>query len=305
MTYLYEAYRIPIISDIELPSLIQSTGLSDTPPIRVVQGVVPASLKEEPLERKPFSIFNENELLCSIPDVGRYYVCGGNYICIEPISNNQAEVLLYFYSNCLAAALLQRNLIPFHVSGVFVAPQKVLLFSASSKVGKSTTALMLQQKGYQVFTDDTALLTVKENKVFAQASYPMLRVWQDAFQQQNIYAESQKETLFNNRNKYGLSFHKDFVNTEAEVVGLAFLKQEGSEISIQTLPPLEAIKQLSNNIYRHQWISGMRKQKLMLTHLAGITNHTKMWQATRPKGIDTFDSFATAIETQIIQAYEY
>lgn len=302
MSYIYQAYNLPIVSTIELPALIQIDSTLFNNPIRVEQGVVPGNLKKEPLEKKPFSTFNETEFRYEVPEIGRYYVSDGNYICIEPLSENQEEVLLYFYSNCLAAILFQRNIIPFHISGIFVEAGKVLLFAAPSRTGKSTTALMLQQKGYPIFTDDTAILYLQDRQVKAIASYPMMRLWQNTFEKQAIYKESDKQMLYAEINKYGFSFHQDFTTDEANVVGIVFLQEEGTDIKIEKLKPAASMQQLGNNIYRKQWLSGMKKQQLQFTYLTDIAHNLQTWQATRPKGVDTFDSFAKAIEYQIIKA---
>jgi hypothetical protein len=303
LSYIYQAYNLPIVSDIELPALIQIDSTLFTNPIQVVQGIVPNNLKKAPLVEKPFSTFNETEFRYEVPEIGRYYVSDGNYICIEPLSENREEVLLYFYSNCLAAVLFQRNIIPFHLSGVFVEAGKVLLFAAPSRTGKSTTALMLQQKGYPIFTDDTAILYLQDKQVKAVASYPMMRLWQNTFEKQAIYKESDKQMLFAELNKYGFSFHQDFTTGEVEVVGIVFLQHEGTDIKIEKLKPAASMQQLGNNIYRLQWLTGMKKQRLQFTSLTDIAHNLQMWQATRPKDADTFDSFATAIDNQIIKTY--
>lgn len=305
MSYIYQAYNLFISSDIELPALIKGIEASYTNSIRVVQGIVPHQLKQPPLETKPFSTFNEKEYRFEVPDIARYYVSDGNYICIEPITDNQDEVLLYFYSNCLAAALFQRDILPFHVSGVFVAENKVLLFAAPSRTGKSTTALMLQQKGYPIFTDDTAVLYLKDKAVKAIASYPMLRLWQNTFEKQNLYGEADKQLIFAELNKYGFAFHQDFSTQEVEVAGVIFLQEEGDHINIKNLSPTQALARLGNNIYRKQWLNGMKKQRLQFQYLTNLGHHIKAWLAIRPKGQDTFDSFADAIEHQIIKANGY
>ena len=130
MPYQYQAYGIPIISDIELPALIFLEEKLTAKPINVAQGIVPDSLQNAPLEEKPFSTFNVHEFRFVIPSVAKYYVANGEKIIIEPLCDNWDEILLYFYSNCLAAALFQRSLIPFHVSGFFIDKQSVLLFAA-------------------------------------------------------------------------------------------------------------------------------------------------------------------------------
>jgi len=303
MTNKYLAYGIPIISSVELPAFVEYSDEIITKPIYISQGKVPNTLQNPALEEKPFSSFNENELLYTLPNVARYYVRNGEQIIIESLEGDWSEILLFFYSNCMAAALFQRDLIPFHVSGVFVNENKVLLFAAPSRTGKSTTSVMLQQKGYAPFTDDTAVLYVVDGKCFAQASYPMIRLWQNSITQQTVLAENKKQSIITNIeiDKYGFVFHQQFVTEKVEVAGIVFLEEEGNEIQIQKNKLNLAIEHLGNNIYRKQWINGMKKHILQFKQLTSIMNAVPTWHATRPKAQATFESFADAIEQQIIE----
>ena len=151
MPYQYQAYGISVVSDIELPALLGIEGELDTKSIFVTQGVVNDALQNIPFGQNALSTFNDHEFRHEIPNVAKYYVANGKQVIVEPLCNNWDEILLYFYSNCMAAILFQRNMIPFHVSGVFVDKNKVLLFAAPSRTGKSTTALMLQQARLRSF----------------------------------------------------------------------------------------------------------------------------------------------------------
>ncbi|MCU0349427.1 MAG: hypothetical protein MUF43_01165 [Flavobacterium sp.] len=302
MTYKYLAYGIPIISSIELTALIENTENLALQPITVSEARVPENLEKTPLETKPFSVYNENEFLYNVPEVARYYVRDGKEIIIERLDGNWNEVLLHFYANCMAVALFQRNLIPFHVSGVFVDKGRVLLFAAPSRNGKSTTSVMLQQRGYPLFTDDTAILFVENGKCYAQASYPMIRLWQNTIEKQQVLHEADKFELCYDieLDKYGFMFHEQFVSNKVEVVGVVFLDADGNDMKIEKLKPSIAIQQLGNNIYRKQWLNGMKKQLIQFKHLTSIVNAASSWKAYRPKGQPTFDNFSEMIEDQII-----
>jgi hypothetical protein len=303
MTYKYFAYGIPIISSVELPAFVEYSDEKNANPIYVSQGKTPETLQTPALEEKPFSTFNENELLYAVPNVARYYVRNGEEIIIESLEGEWSEILLFFYSNCMAAALFQRNLIPFHVSGIFVNENKVLLFAAPSRTGKSTTSVMLQQKGYAPFTDDTAVLSIEDGKCFAQASYPMIRLWQNSITKQTILEENTKQSIRTDIeiDKYGFAFHQQFVSGKVEVVGIVFLEAEGIEIKVERLKTKPTIEHLGNNIYRKQWLIGMKKQVLQFKQLTSIVNAVPTWMASRPKTQPTFETFSDAIEQQIIE----
>ncbi|MCH5715061.1 hypothetical protein [Niabella hibiscisoli] len=128
MTYHYLAFGIPVISEIELPALfpLKESQNADNP-IYVRLGTAPDQLVEKGQNADRCAVCNATEMLYTIPDKIRLYISNGNQITIEPIDSDYETNLIYFYSNGLAAALYQRDIIPFHVSGVFTQPGKVAL----------------------------------------------------------------------------------------------------------------------------------------------------------------------------------
>lgn len=303
MPYHYQAYGLPIVSSVELPALLGLNEPFGDTPIYVEQGIVPAELVNMAVAQSSFSAYNEHELKYEVANVARYYVANGEQVIIEPFCDNWHQILLYFYSNCLAAALFQRNLIPFHLSGVFTKANQVLLFAAPSRTGKSTTALMLQQKGYAPFTDDTALLTIENGVCYAQASYPMARLWQNTIELQNVYSDADKQYIHAELDKYGFSFHDHFVSEKVAVAGIVFLEEAGEEIQIKSLKPMEIMQLLDNNIYRRQWLNGMKKGKLQFEQLTSLASVLPAYKATRPHNRPTFEEFANVIEQQIIKTH--
>ncbi|TDB61797.1 hypothetical protein [Arundinibacter roseus] len=300
MPFLYQAYGLSIVSSVELPALVSSSTIVGQP-LHVELGKVPETFENPPTHDWPFSTFNAQEFRYEQPKIGKYFVSHGFKILIEPISTNTEKVLLYFYANCLAIALLQRNLIPFHVSGVGIGTDKVLLFAAPSQTGKSTTALKLQELGYAPFTDDTALLQMQEETCVAVPSYPMARLWQKTIGQQRIFDEADKQIIFSDIDKYGFSFHEQFSTQKPTVAGLVFLEESGDEIEVQNLSPMQALPALYRNIYRREWLVAMGREALMFRHLTSVVQRVPCWKAVRPANKNTFESFAKAIESQIIR----
>jgi hypothetical protein len=302
MPFEYQAYGLSIVSEIELPALyvIKNEALTDF--IKVSKGIVPLVLVDTPTYESENFMLNEQEWLYRIASVANYYVANGTQIFIEPLCDKWDEILLYFYSNCLTAALMQRDLLPFHVSGVLLPDGRALLFAAQSGGGKSTTAIKLQERGYRPFTDDTALLRVQNGQCYATASYPMIRLWQNSIDQQNRYTEADKQYLTAQENKYGFGFHAGFVRKSVPVAAVVFLeKDDGVNLHLKPLKPVQTMQALGQNIYRQGWIAYMNKQRLLYDQLTTVASVLPSYQLTRPARRPTFEAVADLIETQIIQ----
>lgn len=301
MQYNYRVFNLCCTSVIPLPSFIVNEE-DVIPDFEVVLGTVEPNFQNEPTVKKPFSQFNENEFFYQMPDIAKYFVTDGNKVVIEALCEDWDSILLFFYSNCIAAILFQRNLIPFHVSGVLDNKGGLWLFAAPSRTGKSTTALKLKERGYTLFTDDTALITIENDSCVAIASYPVLRAWENTMNNQQVYALSEGKQLRAEINKFGIAFHDDFVSSSQKVKGIIFLEMQGDSIQIGRLKPIEGIKRLGDNIYRNRWIHGMNKQLLQFKAVSAISQKVPFWTARRPKDKPSFDSFADAIIEQIIEA---
>lgn len=294
--FRYQAYGIPIISEIELPALVKLVGEIEEPPIYVRQGHITASS-----DLPDALICTHNEWRLTYEDIAAYHVRNGEEVTIEPLSTQWETILLYFYANCLAAILFQRNKLPFHVSGVVLPDERVVLFAAPSQTGKSTTAIKLQERGYRPFTDDTAVLTIHNNECFVQASYPMARLWNQTISAQYLYSDSEKQMLYAELDKFGFAFHTQFITDKRKVAGLVFLEECGEDIMIDAISPLDAMLLLQQNIYRNYWLIAMNKQRLSFELTTNIARRVPSFKATRPMGADTFESFADAIKRQILQ----
>lgn len=294
MTYYYLAFGIPVISEIELPALYPINELQNLEnPVYVRIGTAPDKLVNEGQNADRNAYCNPSEMIYTISEKIRFYVSNGNQVTIEPIAADYMANLIYFYSNGLAAVLYQRNMIPFHVSGVFTGPGKVALFAAPSGTGKSTLAVKLQELGFRPFTDDTAVLFVEDGKCYAQASYPMIRLWEQTLDQQTLLNTANKQKIFDDgdRDKFGFAFHEQFSLEPVEVEKIIFLNKEGTEMRLSAIGNIEAFKALSDNVYRNHWIPVIQKSKLQFSLVSKILNNTPYFLAMRPKNVNSISEF--------------
>lgn len=297
--YHYLAYGIPVISEIELPALLPLENAPEAQdPVYVKLGTVPVNLLAPGTAADRNAYCNASEMIYTISEKIRFYIANGHTIIIEPITGDYTDNLIYFYSNCLAAMLYQRNLVPFHVSGVFTAPDKVVLFAAPSGTGKSTLAVKLQETGYRVFTDDTAVLFIEKDKCYAQASYPMIRLWENSINKQTFLKEVDKQKIYDDgdRDKFGFSFHGQFATRPAEVEQIIFLEKEGTDIQVKPIKSVDAFKALADNVYRCHWIPALQKNRLQFELISSILQLTPNALVTRPLEIPTFNQFPAIIK---------
>ena len=292
-TFNYKVFGLPIESEIELKALLSNNvngsegsptfAESDEEHITVTIGSASEPFTREASYDGGWYRFNQQEFCYDMPNVVRFLVRNGNKIIVEPLCDDWNQILLFFYSNAIAAVMFQRGLTPFHVSGVLDKSGRVWLFSAASQVGKSTTALMLKERGYQLFTDDTALLEIIEGKAKAIASYPMVRIWSQTLEKQQVFDDKEAYQIREGMDKYGILFHDVFEQSPVEIAGLIFLNNQTDEMKIEELTPIEAFPRLRQNVYRNNWVSKMGMDASIYSLISHILTRVPAYMAYRPK----------------------
>lgn len=283
MNFHYTAYGINILSEIEFPALMNGNFDTQQEPISVRIGETPLlETNQFPIIKKTFANYSQNEYLLQLPEIAYFYISDGKTIIIEPKCTDWNLINLHFYANALTIALYQRNILLLHVSGIKTTDNKVLLLAAPRGTGKSTTAVRLHSKGYAIFSDDTVRVVLEDGKLFAYPSYPMIRMWEDSFQNQDVFKEKDKVKLVEGLNKSGFLFHETFISSKMEIGGIVFLEASGNTISVEKIIEKDYFLYLKQNFYRNHWIANLKKQTIQFKIIEHFISKIPAWKAIRP-----------------------
>ena len=303
--YLYQVFGLPIESEIELPALIQVKSHSSIDQIvRVVIDSAEIEFSQEPLYDAGWYKFSSKEFYYNMPGVVKFFIRNGEEIIIEPLCDDWLKMLMFFYSNAIAAMLLQKGLTPFHMSGILDDTGKVWLFAAPSRVGKSTLAVLLKERGYELFTDDTALLELIDGKLVAIASYPMVRVWGETLEKQQAFEDSRAYQMRDGVDKFGILFHEAFMQEPVEVAGIVFLNNTTDDLRIEPAQTVDACRLLGQKIYRNNWVSKMGIEAQIYKTISNVLSKIPTFVAYRPQNVPSFDAFAEMINDKILLQVE-
>jgi len=187
--FTYRAYGLLIRSEIELPELapvsdpVAAGVVSDDParrPVIIETGEVPDRLDGEFRLASWLSHAGERWLV-TVPDVGRLLIESGDRIVAQQAHGAHASDLrTYLFGTGFATILLQRGLIPLHVSAL-LSPVGAIAFTGPSGAGKSTAAATLHAElGWPIICDDVAVLSERGGKAVIEGGVRRLRLWSDA-----------------------------------------------------------------------------------------------------------------------------
>jgi len=297
--YKYHGFGLNIASEIEFPELLPADFA--TADITIVWGKTPEKLENSPVVNRPFSSSNKEEYLLDIKNICRYYASYGNNIIAEPAAGiDEHSVRLFLLGTVMAAALYQRGFIPFHASAI-VKEGRLVLFAGNSGAGKSTLLAALASRGYTVFTDDICVLqynSVTNDQVLGTASYPMIKLWEDAIDQ---LGNDQFNKDFKVRPllpKYGQFFYDSF-NLQSLPVDKVFIlspQQRANEIIVKKLEAIPAFKQMEKQTYKYQFISNTQLRSLHFVLLSQLTSQATVFEVTRPVSGTEVESLLDAVE---------
>jgi len=242
--------------------------------------------------------------LFKVKDIASYYATNGHSITVEINErvNEMRSVRLYLLATVMAAVLLQRNLLPIHASAILQSGG-LCLITGDSGAGKSTAVAGLLKKGYTIFSDDVIVLDIHNKTVSAAASYPMMKLWEDALTKLD-------HALFSNRDfeikpgmdKYGIFFHEQFDTSKHSVKKMIILqKGEIAHIASRQITGAAIFKELIGQIYRPILLRDPDLKILVFQLFSSLMHTVEVYEITRPESCKPED-LTSHIETLIQNA---
>jgi hypothetical protein len=174
-TFSYFAYGLGIHATMPLPELM--AGKVEEKAVNIRFGYVDQPPPKALGRGWHFISTAPEEIRVFWPQVGSFLIKGGTDIVINPSPGLDERILrLFILGPILAILLRQRGHLLLHASAVAVADKAVLFLGGSGR-GKSTMAAALHARGYDLVTDDVAVLRVEENCQIVFPGPPQLKLW--------------------------------------------------------------------------------------------------------------------------------
>jgi len=285
--YKYWGFGLYIESEIEFPELFPS-GFS-LPDVQFIISKVSEKKGDNTFSTNDFTYhIDKSSLYFSVNGVARYRATDGNKILIEPCHpiREMRSIRLYVLATVMAAILLQRNRLPLHASAI-ILNDKLTLVSGDSGAGKSTLLAGLLAQGHTIFSDDVTVL--RENgcdKPLANASYPMIKLWDDTLDKLNDPAFGDRTfKIKEGLDKYGFFFHQTF-NTNSYPVEQVFVlkKHEVPEVEINELKGAGKFNALIRQVYRPVLMQSNELRLLCFNLISGMARSCQVYEILRPMG---------------------
>ena len=276
--HYYSAYGLTIASDIVLPALAPApVGPAD---ISIAAADIPDSfggnIRFRNWEASP------SRFLSHFHDTGRVLVEEGSRISYDRFAAcDDSQIVSIILGTSLAAALMQRGILPMHACSVLTDHGAVLVMGASG-AGKSTTLGGLLELGLPMMADDvTAITAADDGTVVAIPAFPAIRLWEDSLTALGRTSEGLQQVR-SDMNKHYLPIERFHAKTEPVHAVFQLVPDNGANLRIVPIEPAFQVATLSKFIFRKNFIDGMELRKPAFERIAQMANQVRLFEVRRP-----------------------
>jgi hypothetical protein len=298
--HCYIVAGLTVRSEIPLPELIKQELSNGSPDVEIRLAPCPQQLHQSVATECEAEI-GENEVLLTIPEIGRYYITNGRRILIDASPDvDLTNLRLFLLGSALGALFFQRGYFPLHASVVVINGEAVA-FTGDSGAGKSTMAAWMSKQGYPILCDDTCVVRFddKDGPV-AFPGFPRLKLWKDTLNAFDINSgELQKD--YYRPEKYHLTSPERFWMEPVKLKHINVLQfsETDSRPRIEDIKPAHAVHLLRNNTYRFQYISGLGLTRSHFLDCVKLARSTGVHYLVRPQQLSDLAGCQRLIEEQM------
>jgi hypothetical protein len=239
----YHAYGLNIRSEIPLPDLPMVIA---EPEVDIHLSVV--SRPHEKTAAKDYEFTQVADgILLDWHEFGRFLLRNGNEILVELEDGADETFIRHLIMGPVLCLLnYQRGVHIFHASAI-AHPTGAIAFMAGLGYGKSTQAAAFIHRGYPLITDDVLLLTSSDRKLMAIPGVPFLKLWPETL---ITLGENPDDFSPVKTNLPKRTYNRE-EQAQKELVALraAFILDQGDELKIERLSPLDALRWILPNWY--------------------------------------------------------
>ncbi|WP_339147749.1 MULTISPECIES: aldolase [unclassified Sutcliffiella] len=252
---LYKAFGFTITTEYPLPELEPLTIYPNFPDITIKKGRLEEKWDEVSEPNRYFHIV-ENLCMFEIPGTAIFQVKNGNEIIVSAVEEAEVDhIRLYLLGTCMGAILMQRRILPLHGSAVAING-KAYAIVGDSGAGKSTTASVLLQRGYELISDDVIPVTFTiDNIPVVTPAYPQQKLWQESLNKFGMES-SNLRPIIDRETKFAIPVSSQFTTATLPLAGIFELVKTEEEAT--TFTPIQGLNRLHTlflHTYRNFFLS--------------------------------------------------
>ncbi len=258
--------------------------------MRVAWGNVPAAIDRAFFDDcQGFAVSHDELLFTSWDDVRFHYRRGEGLVVQMPDVAGETDYELFLWGTIFGAVAWLNGLVPLHASAVDVGG-RVVAFTADSGGGKSTLAAALAAHGHPHVCDDTLVLSLQHDAVYALPDEKPLKLWGDALLMTDIEPSRPVPSM------PGKHYAKPARKSAAPLplTDLVFLER-GDEVSLEAVTGAAKFSLLPEALYRGFLHVARADRTAHEQFLLKFCSNVRFWRLRRP-----FDSHRFGADVEAI-----
>ena len=288
---VYYSNGLYIKSVIHFPELQTSSNPAD---VVITFGILPDNLIDAQYS-DDFQQIKRGEYLLTIPNVAKFHVKNLSEVVIDAYPNaDEADVRMYFLASILPVLVHQNNLLPLHSCCINVNGNAFLIGGVSG-AGKSTFALGMHRKGYDILNDDVSTIGFDgAGRPLAYIGYRQIKLLTESLESYG-YALDDFEKLNTEITKFRFPLRDEIKDDFLPVKAIFLFEHDPNklEIEVQELKGMEAFLQLTKNTFRVELLRELGKKQVHFELCTNIASKIKVFKVSRPKAMtpETFSNY--------------
>lgn len=286
--FVYRLYGLNVISDIEIPQLIQ-IDVNDKISIDIVIRIGKMTGKASGYrEKKRKNKYRHNLMWINIDNVAQYYIYKGREIIIEPYDEPDINnIIVFLLGTIFGGLLIQRQTLAIHGGAVDIDGNGVII-PGDSGAGKSTLTSALVDLGYKMITDDVAVIrSSNKNEIFIEPAYPQRKLCKDAIH--NFGYELNKfNKAYGQRDKFFIRIPDKFSYKPVKLKAIfEICTSDNDKVEIEEINGFEKIDIIRKNIYRIEILNKVGMKEKYFNMLLNLSKDIEIYRIKRPLNMFT------------------
>jgi len=291
MPYTYQAFGLSVHSEIRLPELPEADGAAD---VVIRRGKNPWT----PPEGFKSQFATPDEIYFHWEPAGVVGVRAGRDVVADLVPDlEESASSVVLLGPVLAAVLHQRAMLVLHASAVEVDGRAVL-FLGDKGFGKSTMAVAMKERGYQLVADDVVAIAFDpERGPCVVPSFPQAKLWPSAAAAIGLDAESLPR-LQRGYEKRAYRVRDGFP-TKPVPLGRAYVLSIGDTLGVEPLSSLDGVVAIVRAAYLLEHLRATQTDGRNLRQSAIAAAVARPARLSRPDSLDLLSDVADLVVSDV------
>lgn len=282
---LYRTFGLTLNSEITFPFLLPLQEPRADADVHIRIGDVPLSLPHTKCI-KGFQCAPD-DVLFHIENVARFWVRHKKEIIVQPAHHADApQVGTFLLGSAMGALLHQRGHIVLHANAV-AKNGRALLFAGHQGVGKSTTAAAFCKRGYEVLTDDLAVVGASSEEIpVVLPGYGIMKLKEDALAWLS-HTEMAHAQLIDSCGAYEKQVLKSTKpgNGEAHIAAIYIVERSMAPGPAQELSGFRKLSAVRRQVFRPFFVGPVQREEVFFNKLSHLIERVPVFTLPRPQGL--------------------